>query len=106
MPPTAKAEPAGMHIMLNGAEPITVPTPTVECWRNTPMTEAKSSGALHPAAYHQTAITQTTGEHSHIPMKGLPYYHTSTTAPTVLRQQHLQGYHYARTECQAMGRGS
>ena len=39
-----------MHSTLKGAEPTTVPAPTVECWMKTPITDAKSSGALQPAA--------------------------------------------------------
>ena len=49
-PFTAIAAPPQMHMRLNGAEPTTVPAPTVECWRKQPITDAKSSGALHPAA--------------------------------------------------------
>ena len=39
-----------MTRMLKGAEPTTVPAPTVECWTNTPIADANSSGALQPAA--------------------------------------------------------
>ena len=50
MPVTARLAAPVMHMRLKGAEPTTVPAPTVLWSMKTPIMLAKSSGALHPAA--------------------------------------------------------